>query len=664
MEHRFVSFDLLIDRVGDSYRARILRSDFGEAHHDFDLPAIDQEAPAHEVARSSRDLRRRLGKEKIDPREFGRRLFEAVFQGEVGSIFRRCRDQTRSRDQILRLRLRLDSVPELAALPWETLYDPREGEFLAIEERISIVRYLEIASPVSELDFQAPLQVLAVVSSPVRLPKLNVEQEWQQIEASFSDVVATGEAVVDQLRPGTLEALLERLENEPCHVLHFVGHGAFDQRQQTGELMLESEDGGMQALDAHRLATALRRNPALRLVVLNVCESAKEAAADPFSGLAQTLLRHGVPAVVAMQRPIGDRAAVAFAQRFYESLAAGRSIDEAVTAAREKLYLHFQDSAPAWTLPVLFLRSAGSAAGLAQTDAASKDEHAGTPQPLVSTRRNASIPFWRRPAGLLLLFALATGIFALSLLQPRSDPRCPLPNGLEMEFVYLPGGSFEMGTADGVQDELSPRPVSVEPFCIAKYEVTQADWQALMEEDPPNTQYLDPRRPVNVSWKEAQRFIEALNSSNAGDGYRLPTEAQWEYAARAGGRGAYGFGDDEGELERYGNCRSVSGEDGYDGPAPVGSFKPNGFGLYDMHGNFREWVEDEGVVDEQLAAPVADLQSEDDDALFIEKRILRGGSFDQSPRNCRSASRSRLKGTRQHDAGFRVVYVFAEEETR
>ena len=181
-----------------------------------------------------------------------------------------------------------------------------------------------------------------------------------------------------------------------------------------------------------------------------------------------------------------------------------------------------------------------------------------------------------------------------------------LPMG---EMVSIPGGSFRMGDLMGYRSyEWPVHSVTVSPFKLGKYEVTFAQWDACVADGgcegyrSYDEGWGRGDLPViNVSWDDAQSFIDWLNDKTGGN-YRLPTEAEWEYAARAGTTTKYHFGDDEAQLCRYGNHadRSTSfdrrNESCSDGvgelPAEVGRYQPNSYGLYDMHGNVEEWVQD------------------------------------------------------------------------
>lgn len=181
-------------------------------------------------------------------------------------------------------------------------------------------------------------------------------------------------------------------------------------------------------------------------------------------------------------------------------------------------------------------------------------------------------------------------------------------NSIGMAFVPVAAGTFLMGSpASDRQAQAYEKPqhrVTISrPFQIGKHEVTQAQWQAVLGESPyardrSNPYYqlpgmteriTRPDHPATVSWNDAQAFIAALNRLEGGTRYRLPTEAEWEYAARAGTTTRYSFGDDERQLDRY---AWYGGDFQTGGHHPVGTKQPNPWGLHDVHGNVWEWVAD------------------------------------------------------------------------
>ncbi len=174
--------------------------------------------------------------------------------------------------------------------------------------------------------------------------------------------------------------------------------------------------------------------------------------------------------------------------------------------------------------------------------------------------------------------------------QPLAAPKT-LRNSLGMEFVLLPAGTLQMGSSasEGYHDEQPVHTVHLtRPFYLGKYEVTQGQWQAVMGSNP-SLFTGDPNRPVeNVSWNDVQEFIRRLNAQEGATLYRLPTEAEWEYAARAGTTTRWSFGDDASQLARYSWYSENAGGQTH----PVGQLLPNPWGLYDMYGNVWEWVQD------------------------------------------------------------------------
>jgi formylglycine-generating enzyme required for sulfatase activity len=221
-----------------------------------------------------------------------------------------------------------------------------------------------------------------------------------------------------------------------------------------------------------------------------------------------------------------------------------------------------------------------------------------------------------------------------------------LVNTIGMEFVLIPAGTFQMGSTTGDSDERPVHQVTIsQPFYLGKYEVTQAQWQAVMGQNPSLFQGT-PNLPVEqVWWDDVQEFIRKLNAKEGHTKYRLPTEAEWEYAARASTTTAYSFGDDATRLGEYAWYKGNAGERTH----PVGKLKPNPWGLYDMHGNVWEWVQDWYQRYESEA--VTDPRGPD----LGTHRSRRGCAWNNAAEVCRSTNRYSSPGYRDDFLGFRLL---------
>ena len=224
-------------------------------------------------------------------------------------------------------------------------------------------------------------------------------------------------------------------------------------------------------------------------------------------------------------------------------------------------------------------------------------------------------------------------------------------NSLGMEFVLIEPGAFEMGSPAGEPErdnDETLHPVTLsQPFYLGKYEVTQEQWQAVMGDNPSYFSNCGATCPVEqVSWEDAQSFAEELNAREGVKAYRLPTEAEWEYAARAGTQTTYHFGDGADPLRSHGWYLDNAGETTH----PVGEQRPNAWGLYDMHGNVREWVHD--WFGAYPGGAVTDPRGPE----MGSSRVNRGGSWFSSARYCRAAGRHYdAPGGRDDGLGFRLV---------
>ncbi|MGK7896923.1 MAG: SUMF1/EgtB/PvdO family nonheme iron enzyme [Xenococcus sp. (in: cyanobacteria)] len=222
-----------------------------------------------------------------------------------------------------------------------------------------------------------------------------------------------------------------------------------------------------------------------------------------------------------------------------------------------------------------------------------------------------------------------------------------LDNGVELEMIAIPGGKFLMGSPEGEGNdwEKPQHEVTVQSFYLGKFPITQAQYQQVIGHNPSRFKGHD--RPVeNVSWDDAVEFCQKLSKQMVKQ-YRLPTEAEWEYACRAATNTKYYFGDDiTDKLANYGKNVGQT--------TSVGQYEANSFCLFDMHGNVWEWCQDDWH-DNYANAPT------DSKAWLSEKgseKVMRGGSWNFFPIGCRSASRNYdTRGNRNSKIGFRVICI-------
>jgi formylglycine-generating enzyme required for sulfatase activity len=246
-----------------------------------------------------------------------------------------------------------------------------------------------------------------------------------------------------------------------------------------------------------------------------------------------------------------------------------------------------------------------------------------------------------------------------------------LGNGVKLTLMLIPAGELIMGApteeSESGDDERPQHLVKLPQFLLGRYPVTQAQWRVVagydgsaQELDPEPSHFKGDHRPVEqVSWEDAQEFCRRL-SAQTGKNYRLPSEAQWEYACRTGITTEFHFGEAiTPELANYdGNYTYNGGSKGEyrETTTDVGSFPANDWGLHDMHGNVWEWCED-GWYDSYEGAPI-DGKAWVESGRTETSRLLRGGSWSSYPRDCRSAVRGRgPRDFRDNDVGFRVCCV-------
>jgi hypothetical protein len=534
------------------------------------------------------------GESALTPREIGARLYRALFAGQVGDLFSRSLGLVRGGGLRIVLRFQLDEqdprLAQLHSLPWELLYEPGARDFLGLNRLTPIVRFLEVPRPAPPLPLPSPLRILVAPAAPDGLASLHLDSERQEIRDAWTGSPGVDVEVFDLTGAAALRKVLL---GSTFHVLHFMGHGEADPANGRGVLFFAGPDGARVPVDGETLATSLKDREEIRLVFLNACESGRTpegTEVDPFAGVATALVLGGLPAVLAMQLPILDDAAILFSRTVYDRLAAGDPIDAAVTEGR--LALHSARSHTIeWAIPVLFTRIA---------DGRIFDPRAETAPPRMVEDPPAPPP----PSGHRRRLAKAAGLIAALGLVLLA-----LWNG-ERLFSFVAGGGVPHIDKARVGD-----------FLIARYEVSNAEYLRFIKDRPEwskdriaramhDGEYLKhwlvpdeyPQElgdhPVTyVSWFAADAFCQWAGGS-------LPTQEQWQKAAHTA-EAPYPWGkfaqDGPPRLNSCdGNCdRPHRGaialpafQDGYPETAPVNAF-PDGAtreGALNLSGNVWEWT--------------------------------------------------------------------------
>jgi CHAT domain/Kelch motif len=347
---------LRIEPMGDGRYVVRGSSPEGDAQSPFELP-LSRDRIDYLVLKAAfpRRGRRRMESSALqEVTELGDILFKALFRDDVRDLYRTAHAAADTRGHGLRVKLSLTDVPELTGLPWEFLYD--DPSFLSISQLTPVVRYLELARTRPVREVEPPLRILAMVSSPTDAAQLDVERERANLEAALAELIAQGAVELRWLERATLAALLKELRERDFHIFHYIGHGTFRPDAQDGVLLLEDNDERGHEVSSRRLGAILHDHLAMRLAVLNACEGARTSEEDPFAGVAATLIQQGIPAVIAMQFEITDRAAIVFARHLYDALADGLPIDAALAEARKAIWA--DDNDVEWATPVLFMRVA------------------------------------------------------------------------------------------------------------------------------------------------------------------------------------------------------------------------------------------------------------------------------------------------------------------
>ena len=340
-EFAYVDLELIVQKAGKNEFHVRAKSDMGEGEVTVSLkPELKDALHAFgSESGTSASAAKQM-------RQWGADLFDQAIRGDVLYTYQKCRDQARYQGKKgVRWRLTLDNAAE--ELPWDFLRSERN--FLAVDPANPIVRYIK-STPCDRVRVDRPLQLLVVIASPADFEPLDAAAEKERINTSLAPLLANGQINISYIEgPDTWSRLQDKLVQEKIHMLHFIGHGSFDDRG--SRLVMEDECGNSDLRESEDLAVLALDRP-LQLVVLNSCFGAKRDS-QKFSSVAASMVRSGVPAVIAMRTEISDDSARAIAQTFYTTLAQNMPVDAALTEARRKI---FRSDSLEWATPILYMQ--------------------------------------------------------------------------------------------------------------------------------------------------------------------------------------------------------------------------------------------------------------------------------------------------------------------
>jgi WD40 repeat protein len=354
-----LDFELELGDLGDQGYPLTARAPAGEAAASLRLPLTREELDyqlgvINDAVLASSAVARRVATGDEEPvQQFGRRLFDALVVDDVRALYVASAQRARDKGAVLRLVLRIRS-PELARLPWEFLFDPARQDYLGLS--LPLVRFPQVLAPRQRLQAAAPLRILGMVARPSDQDTLEVNDEKRRLRAALDALERDGLVELVWVGGQTYSDLEDAMDDGPWHVFHFVGHGGYDRDSDEGTIALASDQGRTDAVGADDLSRLLGEHFSLRLVVLNACDTGRGGALDVFSSTAGSLVRRGIPAVVAMQFAISDEAAIRFAQTFYQNVAKRLPVDTSVMRARRALRRTKKNTLE-WGTPVLYLRA-------------------------------------------------------------------------------------------------------------------------------------------------------------------------------------------------------------------------------------------------------------------------------------------------------------------
>jgi formylglycine-generating enzyme required for sulfatase activity len=698
----YLDFELEIGPArGRDYPVAVTHSPVGEAQatmrFPYDAMTLEKRLVVLQNALrgSGAESDQMLFPEELVVRDFGRDLFEALFTGEVRRLYEESTDQAKRENKGISLKLRFEPS-DLAALPWEFLYEPRQAAYVCLSRTASLVRAAGLPGPLPSLRLGPPLRILAMIAGPGNLKPPDIARQQEQLETALRDLQAEGLAELTWLDGPTSSHLKRALRDGTWHAFHFFGQGSLplggargDQPSDKGATAPANVEGDTPPLSAIDLPRLLADPRSLQIALLNTPAregdvSPQEAASlrSAFTSTAALLVRGGIPAVLTMPYQITNQAAVELFRAFYGALATGMPVDVAVAHARTSVSTGIPNTVE-WGVPTLYMgapkRPVLSTREKLRTVPAPAQVVVEEPRPMgrpeqgVPLRASAPVaPPARKtvaqPARKTVAQPATKSVAqpaTKSVAQPRvrrlqQEILIRSPQPIEPDMVLVAGGEFWMGS-DPQQDQLAyeaeqpQQRVHLPDYHIARTPTTNAQYAAFVKASGhlPPSYWEDGKVPKGkedypvayVSWYDAVAYCKWLSRKRSRV-YRLPSEAEWEKAARGIDGEIYPWGD----VWDPACCNSK--DSGPDEPTLVHAYPDGGspYGLLDMAGNVWEWTG-------SLTMPYPyDATDGREDPQAFGKRVLRGGAYYSTARRVRCAYRDNGYPEDSHGSyGFRVV---------
>jgi formylglycine-generating enzyme required for sulfatase activity len=567
--------------------------------------------------------------EELVVRDFGRDLFEALFTGDVRRRYEESTDQARRENKGISLKLRFEPS-DLAALPWEFLYEPRQAAYVCLGRTASLVRSQGLPGPIPSLRLGPPLRILAMIAGPGDLEPPDIARQQEQLETALQDLQAEGLAELTWLEGPTSSHLKGALQGGTWHAFHFFGQGSFphggargDQLSDKGVTAPAGAEGDIRPLSAVDLAMLLADHRSLQIALLNARAGAREGNPQEAASLRNTF--------------------TSTAAQLVPRTAVSTSMPNTVE----------------WGVPALFVgapkQPAPSTRERLRTVPAPAQVVVEEPRPV--GRPEQGVPLRASPP----VAPPATKTVAqprLRRLQQEILIRSPQP--IEPDMVLIAGGEFWMGS-DAQQDQIAyeaeqpQQRVHLPDYHIARTPTTNAQYAAFVKasghlapsywEEGNMPEGKEDYPVAYVSWYDAVAYCKWLSQKRSRM-YCLPSEAEWEKAARGIDGEIYPWGD------VWDPARCNSKESDPDEPTLVQAYPDGGspYGLLDMAGNVWEWTN-------SLTMPYPyDATDGREDPQAFGKRVLRGGAYYSTARRVRCAYRDNgYPEDSRGSYGFRVV---------